>query len=60
MIGDMQTTKTFQFMSLGHSNLRIQCYAFDFFGGLFFENRIFPGQCSHNYLNLAHQAHACP
>jgi len=43
MVCDMQTAKASQFMSLWHSDLWINSYAFDLFDGLCLENRIFPG-----------------
>lgn len=41
MVGDMQTAKGLQFMSLWYSNLRIQSYAFDLLGSLCFETAFF-------------------
>jgi hypothetical protein len=53
MVGDMQTAKTLQFMSLRHSYLRIQSYAFDLLGSLCLENNIFPGQFGELLIEMA-------
>ena len=53
MVGDVQTAKTLQFMSLGRSNLRIQRYAFDLLGSLCLENSIFPGQFGELLIEMA-------
>jgi hypothetical protein len=40
-------------MSLRHSNLRIQSYAFDLLGSLCLENSIFPGQFGELLIEMA-------
>ena len=53
MVGDMQTSKTPQLMSLWHSNLRIQSYTFDLLGSLCLENSIFPGKFGELFIEMA-------